>query len=275
MSTAVLDSKLDARYQQLQATVRRYRRALLAFSGGVDSTLLLRVMVETLGRDNVLACLGIGDALSASEEKQARELAEAIGANIQVVNPNEMANPGYRANAPNRCYFCKSELYRTLTDVARQGNYEVIFNGTNADDLGDHRPGLTAAAEYEIVSPLADAGLTKQDVRTLSKHLQLPTWDKPAQPCLASRVIYGISVNPDRLKQIEQAEAFLRGKGLRDLRVRHHDRTARIEVPADEIVRLATEPLRSEIVTYLKQLGFTYVSLDLQGFRSGSGNEAL
>lgn len=275
MNTAVLDSQLNRRYQQLQANIRRYRKALLAFSGGVDSTLLLRVMVDVLGRGEVLACLGVGNALSASEEKQARELAEAIGADMKIVNPNEMANPGYRANAPNRCYFCKSELYRALTDVARQGNYEVIFNGTNADDLGDHRPGLTAATEYEVVSPLAEAGLNKADVRALSKHLKLPTWDKPAQPCLASRVVYGISVNPDRLKQIEQAEAFLRSKGLRDLRVRHHDRTARMEVPADEIVRLATEPLRSEVVNYLKQLGFTYVSLDLQGFRSGSGNEVL
>ena len=266
---------MNYRLNHLIDLIKPHGRVVIAFSGGVDSALVLKLAAEALGSDNVLAVLAVGDALSQSEKEAAIALAAQIGAELELVDPREIDNPGYRANAPNRCYFCKSELYDALARIAREKGYSVIFNGTNADDLGDHRPGLLAAEEFDVVSPLAQADLTKQDVRAMARELGLPVWDKPAQPCLASRIVYGVSVTPERLWQIERAEAFLRKQGFTQFRVRHHDQLARVEVPPTDLLRLVTDPLRSELIALLKELGFTYVSLDLQGFRSGSSNELL
>ena len=270
-----MDAELKHKYKKLIQQVSGYRNALIAYSGGVDSVFLLKVAVDCLGSESVLACLGLSESVAQSEYKGACEVAANIGTKMEIVAPNEMQNPSYQANPENRCFFCKTELYTVLTEVAKNRHFEVIFNGTNADDLGDYRPGLQAADDFKVISPLADANLTKSDIRTLSKELELPTWDKPAQPCLSSRVIYGLSITPERLNQVEKAEEFLRSKGFRELRVRHHDKLARIEVPPDQLEQLVAEPLRSEINATFKKLGFTYVSLDLQGFRSGSGNEVL
>ena len=248
---------------------------IVAYSGGVDSVFLLKAVVDCLGRENVLAGIGLSESLAQSEYRQAFEIAEQMGAKVEVVHPQEMSSPEYRNNPPNRCWYCKSELYSLLNEIAQQRGYDMVLCGTNSDDLGDFRPGLQAAKEFKVASPLEEAGLTKDDIRKLSQRLGLPTWDKPAQPCLASRMAYGLEITPQRLKQIEQGEEYLRGLGLRELRVRHHGNLARIEVPAERIAELVKDDRREQIVTFFKKLGFTYVSMDLQGFRSGSGNEAL
>jgi len=266
---------IDQKYDALQKVIGQYRRVMIAYSGGVDSVFLLKVAFETLGKENVLAGIGVSDSLAQSEYDEAIDLARQIGAEVEEVRPDEMNNPDYLANPANRCYFCKSELYQVLDNVAREKKFDVVFSGTNADDARDYRPGLKAAHEKRIVSPLQEAKLTKAEIRTLSQKMGLPTWDKPAQPCLSSRVMYGEKITPERLKQVEEAEAFLRGLGMVELRVRHHGDLARIEVPMVEIERLAEPKRRDEIVRFFKRLGFTYVSLDLQGFRSGSGNELL
>jgi uncharacterized protein len=267
--------ELDGRYQRLQQILKRYGKVIVAYSGGVDSAFLLKAAVESLGADKVLAAIGVSESLAQSEYGKACELAEQMGAAVEVVHPEEMNDPGYQKNPPNRCFYCKSQLYRLLNDLAKQRGYEAVLCGTNVDDLGDFRPGLRAAKEYQVASPLEEAGLTKADIRVLSKRLGLETWDKPAQPCLASRVPYGMEITVERLKQIEEGEEFLRGLGLRELRVRHHGELVRIEVPTERIIELVTQPRREEIVAFFKKLGFSYVSLDLQGFRSGSGNEVL
>jgi uncharacterized protein len=186
-----------------------------------------------------------------------------------------LENPRYAANPVDRCYHCKTELYTKLSELARRRSFEAIVNGINADDLGDFRPGLTAAREWAIRAPLVEVGLSKADVRQLARRLGLPNWDKPALACLSSRVPYGTPVTVGILGQIEKAEAFLYGLGFSNFRVRHHQKVARIEVGLNDLARLVTDPLKNEVVTAFKQLGYTYVTVDLQGFRSGSGNEAI
>ncbi|MBN1844471.1 MAG: ATP-dependent sacrificial sulfur transferase LarE [Sedimentisphaerales bacterium] len=264
-----------AKYERLGAILRQYRRVIVAYSGGVDSCCLLRVAADCLGGANVLACIGQSESLPASQYRQARELAERMGVPLEIVHPAELANPDYRQNAADRCYHCKSQLYRLLRDLARRGGYDAVLCGTNRDDLGDFRPGLRAASQFQVDSPLAAAGMTKDDIRALSRYLDLPTWDQAAQPCLASRMSYGLVITPERLRQIEEGEEFLRSMDLSELRVRHHDTLVRIEVPAEQIPRLTEPDRRRRIVDFFKGLGFTYVSLDLQGFRSGSANEVL
>ena len=270
-------AKPDVRYQRLQRILKKYGKVIVAYSGGVDSAFLLKAAVDTLGREKVLGAIGVSESLARSEYRQACALAEGMGATVEVVYPREMSDPDYQKNPSNRCFYCKVELYRLLTDLARRRGYGAVLCGTNADDLGDFRPGLRAAKEYGVASPLEEAGLRKADIRQLSKRLGLETWDKPAQPCLASRVPYGMEITTERLRQIEEGEEFLRGLGLglRELRVRHHGELVRIEVPAERIKELTAPERREGIVEFFKKLGFTYVSLDLQGFRSGSGNEVL
>lgn len=270
------DNNLTQKYEKLKDLLRSYEKVVVAYSGGVDSVFLLRAAVEVLGRENVLACIGISESLAEKERDQATELAKEMGAELEQLNTDELAIPAYQENPVNRCFFCKSELFKRLTELARRRGYRHVLSGANKDDLGDFRPGEKAAKKYGVKSPLQEAGLTKNDIRALSRQLDLPTWDKPAQPCLASRMMYGLKIYPERLKQIEQGENYLRDlTGIRELRVRHHDRLARIEVPVQHLHELVNSGKREEIVTYFKQLGFTYVSLDMQGFRSGSANEIM
>lgn len=260
---------------RLEAVVGRYDRVLTAYSGGVDSTLVAAVARRVLGKDNAPAVIGDSPSLPRAELAQAKQIAEDLGLELIVIAPNEQDDPGYQANAGDRCYYCKTHLYDQLQAYAAQYCYATIFNGTNADDLGDHRPGLVAADEAKVVSPLVEAGLTKEDVRDLAKQLCLPNWDKPAAACLASRIPYGTPVTLERLAQVEQAEAALRDLGFVGLRVRHHEQVARIELPADQMQQILDPNVRLEVARAVKAAGFLYVSLDLEGFRSGSGNVAL
>lgn len=274
-SNNIADPTLLAKYRRLGDILSGYNRVIVAYSGGVDSVFLLKAALDSLGRDNVIASIGVSPSLAESEYKEAIEIAKKLGANLQVVHPQEMANPSYRANPTDRCFHCKSELYALLNRLAEQKGFEKVVCGNNADDLDDFRPGLAAAEQLNVAGPLAMAKLTKQDIRNLSRHLGLDSWSKPAQPCLASRMTYGLEITPDRLKQIESAEDFLRKLGLSQLRVRHHGPLARIEVGPDDIEFIAKSDCRIRIVEFFKKLGFNYVSLDLEGFRSGSGNEIL
>lgn len=248
------------------------RSLVVAFSGGVDSTLLLALAAATLAKANVLAVLGLSASVPQRERAEARRLAAELGVELVEIDTDELADPDYAANPVDRCYYCKDELFVRLKALAAERGFEAVASGANADDSGDFRPGLRAGSRRGVLTPLLSAGLTKADVRAASRAMGLPTWDKPAMACLASRVPYGRRITPDLLERIEQAEDVLRGLGFACCRVRDHETVARIEVPTADIERLL--PHRRAIVTALKELGYTYVALDLAGFRSGSMNEA-
>ena len=269
-SAADLPPAQAQRLTALREIVAGYGRAVVAFSGGVDSALVAAVAAEQLG-DGALAVTAQSPSLPEAELTSARELAAAIGIRHQVVRTDELARPGYVANAGDRCYHCKSELYGHLGPIAAESG-AVICNGTNRDDLGDYRPGLRAAAEGGVRSPLVEAGCGKADVRALARRLGLPVWDKPAAACLASRVPVGTPVSAPLLGEIEAAEAVLRGLGLGQVRVRHHGEIARIETDAAGMAIVARE--RETIERRLRGLGFRFVTLDLGGYRTGSLNPA-
>jgi uncharacterized protein len=241
----------------------------------VDSAYLLHAAAATLGSRNVLAATGVSGSLAQRELAAARELSARLGVEHRLVETHEIDSPGYVANAPNRCYFCKGELYVRLAELARAEGYAAVVDGTNADDLTDHRPGHRAAGEHAVRSPLAELGFTKADVRALAARLGLPSADKPAMPCLSSRFPYGSRITAEQLTQVEAGETWFRERGFRDVRLRHHGSVARLELEPGEFARLVDSPLRDECVRALKRLGFAYVALDLQGFRSGSLNETL
>jgi uncharacterized protein len=265
---AELDNKRDA----LLAQIRGYGSCAVAFSAGIDSTVVAKAAQLALG-DAALAVTGNSASLATGELDEARRLARLIGIRHEVIETSEVSNPDYARNAPDRCYHCKSELYTRLDGLAERLRVAVVLNGANLDDLGDYRPGLQAASEHRVVSPLADCGFRKPEIRALAAHWQLPTWDKPASPCLSSRVAYGEEVTPERLAMIDQAEQYLRGQGLRSLRVRYHrGDLARVEVPMEALERLCRPEVRQPLVEALRALGFKYVTLDLEGFRSGSLN---
>ena len=250
-------------------------RVVVAYSGGVDSTFLLKSAVDTLGAESVLACISVGPTEPGGQFERAAEFARSIGVELRTVEADELADAKFTANKADRCFHCKSHLCKTLLDIAREkGSNHVVF-GANYDDLDDFRPGNRAMKVFGIRSPLAEAKLTKADIRELSREMNLPTADQPASPCLASRIAYGLEVTEHRLKQIDKAETFLRTLGLVEFRVRHHDAIARIEVRPKDIEKVTTEPFRSQIVEKLKFLGFKYITIDLQGFRSGALNEVL
>ena len=248
---------------------------LTAFSGGVDSTLVAAMARKVLGRDDAPAAIGDSPSLPRVELDEARNLADQLDLKVIEVSPDEQHDPGYQANASDRCYHCKTNLYTTLADAAKQLGIEWIANGTNADDFADHRPGLVAAERAGVISPLVEASLGKDHVRQLAKHMQLPNWDKPAAACLASRIPYGTTVTNERLAQVERAEAVLREHGFTGFRVRHHENVARIELPLDQMPQLLNGDVRRSIIAGVKAAGYHFVAIDLEGFRSGSGNIVL
>lgn len=266
---------MSAMAERLIETIRGYGSCAVAFSAGVDSTVVAKAARLALG-DRAVAVTGSSESLATGELDQARELARLIGIRHEVLATQEMADPNYLKNSPARCYFCKAELYQRIEPVAVELHLAVIVNGANLDDLGDYRPGMTAAAEHQVRSPLIECGFGKDAVRTLAAEWELPIWDKPAAPCLSSRIAYGEEVTPERLAMIDQAEQYLRGLGLRELRVRYHrGDMARLEVPPQAVERLCEPETRTKLVAELRRLGFRYVTLDLEGFRSGSQNLVL
>lgn len=249
-------------------------KALVAYSGGVDSTLLLKVGTLALGE----ACLGVtarSETLTDDEFENALAIAQDHGFNILTVEYSELEIENYAENTPNRCYFCKHELFGKLRPVAAAHGITAIIDGTNADDVGDWRPGMRAAAELTVLSPLKETGTTKAQVRALSRGLGLPNWDKPSAPCLSSRVAYGIKIDKHKLEQIAGGEKFLREHGFRVARVRHHDQIARIEVAPEEIARLMEPEMRRLVAARLLELGFRFVTVDMLGYRTGSLNEGV
>ena len=267
-----MDDSLDIQLNKLRGIICEMESVVTAFSGGVDSALVAVAAHETLGK-NALAVTAVSPALAARELAEAEGLARQFGFAHRVIHTNEMEREGYTANSPRRCYFCKTELYTHLTALARAENYAWVANGANTDDRGDYRPGMEAASEHHARSPLLEAGLDKAAVRAIARKLNIPVWDKPAQPCLSSRVPYGTPVTVETLSQIERAEDFLRGLGLREVRARHHDKLCRVEASEPDM-ELAFRH-REEIVAGLKKIGYLWVSLDLAGLRSGSLNEVL
>jgi len=266
----VLSPATAAKRDRLLTLLRGYGSCAVAFSGGVDSAVVAKAAQLALG-ENVLLVTGASAALADAELQEARALAAMLGIRHIEIDTQEFSNPAYIANAPDRCYHCKSELYDQLDRIAAKSGIKVVVNGANADDLSDYRPGMRAAAEHNVRSPLAECGITKQEVRQLATAWQLPIANKPATPCLSSRVAFGQQVTPERLAMIDAAERFLRSLGLPVLRVRYHgDDLARIEVPVASLQRLCDPDTRRAVVEEFERLGFKFITLDLAGFRSGS-----
>jgi uncharacterized protein len=268
------DVTLADKHERLRDVIAGYGSAVVCFSGGVDSTLLLRVAHDVLG-DRCVALTAVSITMAASERTAARELADGIGARLEVVESHELERPGFAQNPTDRCYHCKAELLEIARPRADALGLAEVLIGTNLDDLGDHRPGLAAANERGARHPLVDAGFTKPDVRALSRALGLPTWDKPQLACLSSRFPYGTEITPERLRQVDGFEDALRALGFRQLRVRYHGDVARLEIDVADMARALEPDVRDAIVKAGRAHGFTFVALDLAGFASGSLNQLI
>jgi uncharacterized protein len=265
---------LTEKLEQLKAIFAEMEQALIAYSGGVDSTLVAKIAYDVLG-DRALAVTAVSPSLLPEELEDAKIQAATIGVPHQIVQTNEMDNPNYTSNPVNRCYFCKSELHDTLKPLARELGYPYVVDGVNADDLHDYRPGIQAAKERGARSPLAEVSVTKMEVRQLSQQLSLPWWDKPAQPCLSSRFPYGEEINVAKLQRVGRAEIYLRKLGLKNLRVRSEGDTARIELLPEQIQEFVLTTDLQQVVSAFQEFGFIYVTLDLEGYRSGKLNQVL
>ena len=265
---------MDAKLIYLETLLRNTNGAIVAFSAGVDSTFLLKIAYSVLG-ERAVALTAASPTVPPGEFEAAKEFAKTLTCRHIVIESHELANPSFAQNPSNRCFFCKDELYRLCRDQAEKLNIPVIVDGTNLDDLKDHRPGLKAAKEWGIRHPLVEAEMTKEDIRRYSRALDLPTWDKPSSPCLSSRFPYGTEINLERLRKIGACEVYLKELSFREFRVRYHGDLARIELCAHEIGRFFDEATRQAVVKKFKEIGFNYVSLDLQGYRTGSMNETL
>lgn len=271
----VPDPALRAKYQILRKRLADLGEAVIGFSGGVDSTLLAAVARHVLGREKTLACLAVSPSLAHRDHQEALELAARLDLELIAFDGTEFANPAYVANSADRCFHCKTDLFVHLRRIAGEKGYTVLLYGANADDGSDYRPGHKAAREHGGLAPLAETGLTKAEIRTLSRAFGLPTADKPAAPCLSSRIPYGTPVTPARLTAVESGEALLRALGFRECRLRHEGHTARLEVPLDQMGLLSAPGRAGELVDAIKRLGFKQVVVDLEGFRSGSLNANL
>ncbi len=259
----------------MRDAIRVMNRVVVAFSGGTDSTFALKVATDVLGVQNVIAATGQSDSLATSEREHAVQIAKQLGVAHHLIATDEFADPRYLSNPTNRCFYCKDELYGRLRKLADENGFNVIINGINADDLGDWRPGIQAARQHHVRTPIADAGIGKSEVRAISLELGLPTHDKPASPCLSSRVQYGESITSDKLRQIESCEGFLHRLGIVNCRVRHHDTIARIEVAVEDMPIVLDAENRNVIQEHFKGAGYRYVTLDVGGFRSGSMNDVI
>ncbi|WP_075163779.1 ATP-dependent sacrificial sulfur transferase LarE [Chthonomonas calidirosea] len=269
-----LSPELAGKYEHLRRILRDMRQVVVGYSGGVDSTLVLKVAYDELGQ-GALAVVGNSEAFPEGEVEEAVKIAQQIGVEVVLITTHELSNPHFAVNNPNRCYHCKTELYTELRKVADARGIHWIADGSHAEDgrPGDHRPGMIAAEERGVRSPLREAGFTKSDIRALARHLGLPNWDKPSFACLSSRFPYGTRITPELLARVDGCEKFLRSLGFRQFRVRHHDTIARIEVEPHEMMRVLEH--REAILARFRELGYTYVTLDIEGYRQGKMNDTL
>ncbi|MFH0976729.1 MAG: ATP-dependent sacrificial sulfur transferase LarE [Spirochaetota bacterium] len=271
----MLKINIEDKLEKLKNNIVRYDKAAVAFSGGVDSAFLLAVCADILKKDKLVAITASSETYTALELVSAREFANRIGVRHSILQTDELSDPVFLSNPEDRCYVCKKSFYSKAIAFIKDMGISVLLDGTNADDSSDYRPGYAAARELGIISPLMQEGFTKDDIRTYSKKMNLPSWDKPANPCLASRIPYGNAITKEKLQAIAKAEEFIRSLGFNIVRVRHHDRLARIEIPASGLLRFMQDDNRKQVDQYLKSLGFIWIAVDIEGYRTGSLNSAI
>ncbi len=267
-------AELENKEHRLHEALVAVPSLIVAYSGGVDSAYLAYAAHQALG-ERMLAVTALSASYSARDRQEAERVVAGAGFRHEFIETDELSNPAYRANSPDRCYFCKDELFDKLDDLASQRGFAAVAYGVNVDDRGDWRPGQRAAREHRVLTPLLDAGLTKADIRELARRAELPVWDRPASACLSSRIAYGIEVTPERLAVVEKGEAALRALGFRQFRVRYHENLVRLEIAPEELPRALTLEIARQFVEIFKPLGFAYVTLDLEGYRSGSLNARI